>query len=182
MPRRSKCQSVRQSTSSVPMGSCSPMPLTSRSPTRSSSQTRCKYDNIGETFDIDDSDGGWRSFAVSSRSGFQTRSRFQPSHAPAYLRYQRAQEELRHSQLHSRAALETFGLVHEHKYVMAKTSRVRWQKLRKKLRCGPWVVAPISMTATPGAFAGGGGRAVAVSSTRTTTAEVSAGHRFPRSL
>jgi hypothetical protein len=38
------------------------------------------------------------------------------------------------------------------------------------------VVAPITMAATPGAFAGGGGRAAAASSTGTTIAEVSAGH------
>ena len=52
----------------------------------------------------------------------------------------------------------------------------------KKAALRPWVVAPITMAATPGAFAGGGGRAVAASSTGTTTAEVSAGHRSPRSL
>ena len=55
----------------------------------------------------------------------------------------------------TRAALETFGLVYEHKYAMTRTPHVRWQKLRKKLRCGPWVVAPITMAATPAAFAGG---------------------------
>ena len=38
----------------------------------------------------------------------------------------------------ARAALETFGLVHEHKYVMTRTPHVRWQKLRKKMRCGSW--------------------------------------------
>ena len=62
------------------------------------------------------------------------------------------------------------------------TSHVRWQKLRKKLRYRPWAVAPITMAATPAAFAGGGGRAAAASSTGTTIAEVSAGHRSPRSL
>ena len=45
------------------------------------------------------------------------------------------------------------------------TCHVRGEKLRKKLRYRPWVVAPISMAATPGAFAGGGGRAAAASST-----------------
>ena len=53
----------------------------------------------------------------------------------------------------ARAALETFGLVHEHKYVMTRTPHVRWQKLRKKVRCGSWVVVPITMAATPAAFA-----------------------------
>ena len=81
-----------------------------------------------------------------------------------------------------RAALETFGLVHEHNYVMTRTPHVRWQKLREKAALRPWVVAPISMATAPGAFAGSGGRAAAASSTRITTAEVSAGHRSPRSL
>ena len=62
------------------------------------------------------------------------------------------------------------------------TCHVRGQKLRKKLRYRPWVVAPITMAATPAAFAGGGGRAAAASSTGTTIVEVSAGHRSPRSL
>ena len=84
--------------------------------------------------------------------------------------------------LRARAGLETFGLVYEHKNAVHLTSHVRWQKLRKKLRCGPWVVAPITMAATPAAFAGGGGRAQGGSSTGTTIAEVSAGHRSPRSL
>ena len=52
----------------------------------------------------------------------------------------------------------------------------------KSRAIGPWVVAPISMAATPAAFAGGGGRAAAASSTGTTIAEVSADHRFPRFL
>ena len=51
------------------------------------------------------------------------------------------------------------------------------RKGEKSRRYTPWVVAPISMAATPAAFAGGGGRAVAASSTGTTIAEVSAGHR-----
>ena len=62
------------------------------------------------------------------------------------------------------------------------TCHVRGQKLRKKAALRQWVVAPISMAATPTAFAGGGGRAAAASSTGTTIAEVSAGHRSPRSL
>ena len=97
-------------------------------------------------------------------------------------RDRRPAERAESSETSGRAGLETFGLVHEHKYVMTRTSHVRWQKLRKKLRCGSWVVAPITMAATPAAFAGGGGRAAAASSTGTTIAEVSAGHRSPRSL
>jgi len=44
------------------------------------------------------------------------------------------------------------------------------------------MVAPITMAAPPADPAGGDFGCVAASSTRTTTAEVSAGHRFPRSL
>ena len=58
----------------------------------------------------------------------------------------------------TRAALDTLGLVREHKYVMTRTPHVRWQKLRKKAALPPWVVAPISTAATPGAFAVRGGR------------------------
>ena len=60
--------------------------------------------------------------------------------------------------------------------------RIVGRKGEKSRRYRPWVVAPISMAATPAAFAGGGGRAAAASSTGTTIAEVSAGHRSPRSL
>ena len=82
----------------------------------------------------------------------------------------------------ARAALETFGLVHEQKNGVHLTSHVRWQKLRKKLRCGPWVVAPITMAAAPADPAGGGNFGVAALSTRTTTAEVRFCHRPPGSL
>ena len=81
-----------------------------------------------------------------------------------------------------RAALERFGLVHVHKNTGEVTSQDRGQKRRKKPRYLPWVVAPISMAATPAAFAGGGGRAAAASSTRTTIAEVRFCPRSPRSL
>jgi len=83
---------------------------------------------------------------------------------------------------HARAGLKTFGLVHEHKSVTFFTSRVRCQNVPKKHAPKINMVAPITMAATPADHAGGGGRAVAVSSTGTTTAEVSAGHRFPRSF
>ena len=42
----------------------------------------------------------------------------------------------------------------------------------KKTALGPWVVAPITMAATPADPAGGGGFRIAASSTGTTTAEV----------
>ena len=87
-----------------------------------------------------------------------------------------------HTHTAGRAGLERFGLVHEHKNIEQIYVSCRGQKLRKKAALRPWVVAPITMAATPAAFAGGGGRAAAASSTRTTTAEVSAGHRSPRSL
>ena len=82
-----------------------------------------------------------------------------------------------------RAGLETFGLVHdEHNLV---TRRARCASIRiwwKKAALRPWVVAPLTMAAAPAEFAGGDFGCVAALSTRTTTAEVSAGHRFPRSL
>ena len=81
-----------------------------------------------------------------------------------------------------RAGLERFGLVHVHKKTGEVTSQDRGRKGEKSRRYRPWVVAPISMAATPAAFAGGGDRAAAASSTRTTTAEVSTGRRSPRSL
>ena len=81
-----------------------------------------------------------------------------------------------------RAGLGTFGLVHEHKKGMPFTSHVRWQNLVKKLRYGPWVVAPITMAVAPVDPAGGGNLGVAALSTRTTTAEVRFCHRSPRSL
>ena len=43
--------------------------------------------------------------------------------------------------------------------------RIVGRKGEKSRRYRPWVVAPISMAATPAAFAGGGGRAAAASST-----------------
>ena len=48
----------------------------------------------------------------------------------------------------------------------------------------PCVVAPITMAATPAdpARGGDGDSGCTASSTRTMTTEVSAGHRFPRSL
>ena len=55
-----------------------------------------------------------------------------------------------------RAALETFGLVHEHKYVMTRTSRVRCQNVPKKRAPKIHMVAPITMAAMPSDFAGGG--------------------------
>ena len=81
------------------------------------------------------------------------------------------------------AALERFSLVHEHKNTEQIYVSCSWEEVTKKLRYRPWVVAPIAIAATPSAFAGGGGRrAAAASSTGTTIAEVSAGHRSPRSL
>jgi hypothetical protein len=59
---------------------------------------------------------------------------------------------------------------------------VRSEFGEKKAALGPWVVAPITMVATPADPAGGGGRALAASSTGTKTAEVHFCHRFPRSL
>ena len=55
-----------------------------------------------------------------------------------------------------RAALETFGLVHEHKYATAHTSHVRCQNVPKKRAPKTHMVAPITMAATPADFAGGG--------------------------
>ena len=52
----------------------------------------------------------------------------------------------------------------------------------KKAALGPWMVVPITMAATSADPAVGGDCAAAAPSTGTTTAEVSAGHRFPRSL
>ena len=51
----------------------------------------------------------------------------------------------------------------------------------KKLCYRPWVVALITMAATPADLAEAGDGGCAASSTRTTTAEVSAGHRSDRS-
>ena len=56
------------------------------------------------------------------------------------------------------------------------------QQHEERSRFGHWVVAPITMAATPATCAGGDSGSVSALPTRTTTAEVSAGHRFPRSL
>ena len=50
----------------------------------------------------------------------------------------------------------------------------------RKAALGPWVVAPITMAATPADPAGGGDGGCAASLTRTTTAEVSADLRLAR--
>ena len=79
------------------------------------------------------------------------------------------------------AGLEAVGLVHEHNFGNGLKGYTSIRMWFKKTTLRPWVVAPITMAATSGAFAGGGGRAAAASSTGTTIAEVSAGHRSPRS-
>ena len=81
-----------------------------------------------------------------------------------------------------RAALERFGLVHEHEKGMPKRPMCVGRHLRKKAALRPWVVAPITMAATPANPAGGGNFGVAALPTRTTTAEVRFCHRSPRYL
>ena len=87
-------------------------------------------------------------------------------------------------QIDTRAGLETFGLVHEHKSVTFFTSHVRCQNAPKKRAPMINMVAPITISTTPADPAGGGKICICIAalSTRTTTAEVSAGHRFPHSL
>ena len=59
-----------------------------------------------------------------------------------------------HASAAVRAGLETFGLVHEHKCAMTRTSRVRYQNVPKKRAPKIHMVAPTTMAATPADHAG----------------------------